>query len=201
MDEQLERAIRWSRDEARPGKVQKCHKARAHKQLMRRRKEQTQITKANGAFDAGENGENDDKQKDFAKRLVLLPSHAPFLVLLGGAVLCVRAPNPFVPLPGQGAGNWGAVGNDLHKTNTPIMSGSRSGARCRRKAAAGEATPHCQAGFGYLAEVQDGSEREREGGETPAYSVPGAICVRSRVLCEEAERRHNGRAGLQRKCN
>lgn len=60
----------------------------------------------NGAFDAGENGENDDKQKDFAKRLVFLPPPLsapppPLLVLLGGgAVLCVRAPNPFVPLPG-----------------------------------------------------------------------------------------------------
>lgn len=67
----------------------------------------------NGAFDAGENGENDDKQKDFAKRLVFLPPLAP---LGGGAVLCVRAPNPFVLLPGGGKRVVGGTGELLETT-------------------------------------------------------------------------------------
>lgn len=79
------------------GNVQKCHKARAHKQLESgdtgEGGRQPQITKPNGAFDAGENGENDDKQKDFGKDLFFFL----FLCYLGAPSLCVRAPNPFVP--------------------------------------------------------------------------------------------------------
>lgn len=105
MHEKLEKATRKStrRRRAGWGKVQKCHKARAHKQLKRGgKKRQPQITMPNGAFDAGENGENDDKQKDFAKRLVFLPPPPLLVPLGGGAVLCVRAPNPFVLLTGGG---------------------------------------------------------------------------------------------------
>lgn len=79
------------------GNVQKCHKARAHKQLESgdtgEGGRQPQITKPNDAFDAGENGENDDKQKDFGKDLFFFL----FLCYLGAPSLCVRAPNPFVP--------------------------------------------------------------------------------------------------------
>lgn len=79
------------------GNVQKCHKARAHKQLESgdtgEGGRQPLITKPNGAFDAGENGENDDKQKDFGKDLFFFF----FLCYLGVPSLCVRAPNPFVP--------------------------------------------------------------------------------------------------------
>lgn len=89
MHEKLERATNQEehQEETCRGKVQKCHKARAHKQLKRRRKRRKpQITMPNGAFDAGENGENDDKQKDFAKRLVFLPP--PLLLLFLHCFLC-----------------------------------------------------------------------------------------------------------------
>lgn len=53
----------------------------------------------NDAFDAGENGENDDKQKDSGKDLFLFLFCSVFLYFLGALALCVRAPNPFVPPP------------------------------------------------------------------------------------------------------
>jgi len=51
--------------------VQKCHKAKAHKQIEQAEQEseeeeelEQQITMANGVFDAAQNGENDEDDAD-----------------------------------------------------------------------------------------------------------------------------------------